>query len=494
VFDAGRAWIIAPTVYRRAVYARNTSGGWCLRHRRSFRRKEVLKIKVSVALRVFTASTKLGIVRSVVIPCYPEEGLLANLLHVLEVVHRVRPDASVHVDWVIRGTEIGFRYGDLGDDIWARLFQTLGPHPPAITHHRKDSDYYDGLFNLEDFEEVITRSPDYVKLANPATKKGVSYKGVMTEGLEAVLRDMRAGDSLVLDQLHHREPKLRLLCRVLAAELGHRFQTNLYLTPASGKGFTPHWDNHDVFILQTVGSKNWNIEKQRRVFPGKNDSIADEDRELRGDLHSFVLEQGDLIYIPSGFVHAAECGSEPSLHITLGFVIVSWEDLLYAAARAAILQDERLRHALPLGFLQAPNDAIVKRLRGAFRELADEAFLRGVVAQYKDELVRTYPLDVSDQIVDFFRPRPLSIDDVLGARRAIVYQMHNGGDSVRINYGARAIVFPTFFREALEFALNRPAYIIREIPGELQDEERIAFAERLLEEGLVVRKEDGQIQ
>jgi hypothetical protein len=42
--------------------------------------------------------------------------------------------------------------------------------------------------------------------------------------------------------------------------------------------------------------------------------------------------------------------------------------------------------------------------------------------------------------------------------------------------------------------LNRPAYVIREIPGDLEDEERIAFAERLLEEGLVVRKEDGQIQ
>ncbi len=153
-----------------------------------------------------------------------------------------------------------------------------------------------------------------------------------------------------------------------------------------------------------------------------------------------------------------------------------------------------MRHTLPLGFLQAPNDAIVKRLRGAFRELADEAFLSGVVAQFKDELVRMYPLDVSDQIVDFFRPRPLTIDDVVGARRAIVYQMHNDGDSVRINYGARAIVFPSFFREALEFALNRPAYVIREIPGELEDEERIAFAERLLEEGLVVRKEGGPIQ
>ena len=361
--------------------------------------------------------------------------------------------------------------------------------------HRKDPDYYHGLFNLQDFEEAITRSPDYVKLANAATNKNVSYKAAMTEGLEAALGDMRAGGTLVLDQLHHREPKLNQLCRVLAAELGHRFQTNLYLTPASGKGFTPHWDNHDVFILQTVGSKNWKIEKQRRVFPDKSDKMGDEGRELLGDLHSFVLEQGDLIYIPRGFVHAAECEAEPSLHITLGVTGMFWDELLYAAVKAATLQDERLRHTLPLGFLQAPDDVIVKRLRGAIRELADEAFLRGVVAQFKDELVRTYPLDVSDQIVDFFRPRPLLIDDVVGARRAIVYRTHNEADSVRVNYGARAIVFPSFFREALEFALNRPAYVIREIPGELEDEERIAFAERLLEEGLVVRKEcGGQIQ
>ena len=38
------------------------------------------------------------------------------------------------MDWVLKGTEIGFRYGELGDDIWALLFQTLGPRPPATTH------------------------------------------------------------------------------------------------------------------------------------------------------------------------------------------------------------------------------------------------------------------------------------------------------------------------------------------------------------------------
>jgi len=191
--------------------------------------------------------------------------------------------------------------------------------------HRKQPDYYDRLFSLEDFEAAITRSPDYVKLANAETNKNKSYNGMMTPGMEAVLADMRENGTLVLDQLHHREPNLNLLCRVLAAELGHRFQTNLYLTPAHGKGFTPHWDNHDVFILQVMGSKDWKIEKQRRALPRKGESITEDERDLRGDLSAFTLEQGDLIYIPRGFVHAAECGTEASLHITLGVTGVFWK-------------------------------------------------------------------------------------------------------------------------------------------------------------------------
>jgi ribosomal protein L16 Arg81 hydroxylase len=355
--------------------------------------------------------------------------------------------------------------------------------------HRKDPDYYDDLFTLEDFDRAVTRSPDYVKIANASSNKNVSYKSVPTEGLEGVLKDMRGGCTLVLDQLHQREPKLGALCRVLASQLGHRFQTNLYLTPPNGQGFTPHWDNHDVFILQVVGAKDWKIEKLRRIFPAKNDSMGDDGRELLGDVHSFVLEQGDLIYIPRGFVHAAECGTELSLHVTLGVSGTFWEDLLNAAVTAAILQDERLRSVLPLDFVHAPQDGLVKRLKGAFREIADESFLNNVVEQYVNELTRTYPLDISNQIVDFFRPKRLGLDEVVGPRRAIVYQMRPSDEGVRLYYGARTIDFPELFREALGFSLLHQAYAVREIPGDLLDEERIAFVERLLEEGLVVRRQ-----
>ena len=370
-------------------------------------------------------------------------------------------------------------------------FRALYWERQPLIIHRENPDYYDNLFTLQEFDEAILRSSDYVKMANAATNKFAAYKGAMTEGLEAALGDMRAGGTIVLDQLHNREPKLSRLCRVLASELGHRFQTNLYLTPSNGKGFSPHWDNHDVFILQVVGSKHWKIEQRRRTYPAKDEPMDDKGRELRGDLHSFTIEQGDVVYIPRGFVHAAECGAEPSLHITLGVVGEHWDDLVYVAVRAAILQNEQLRHTLPLGFNRSPDD-LVNRLKGVFRELADVSFLRGAVEQYLDEMVSRYPLDVSNQVVDFFHPKPLGLNNLVGARSGIVFRMHVADDSVRVNYGARTITFPYFFREALEFSLHRPVFAIGDIPGDLQDQEKIVFVERLLEEGLVVRRDGAQ--
>jgi len=170
----------------------------------------------------------------------------------------------------------------------AEEFRALYWERQPLIIHRKDPDFYGDLFTLRDFDEAIARSPDYVKTANATTEKNVSYRTAGSQGLESILTQMRSGGTLILDQHHHREPKLGLLCRVMATEVGHRFQANLYLTPAKGRGFLPHWDNHDVFILQVVGSKHWTIEKDRRIYPAKLDSMGDDGRELRGELDSFV--------------------------------------------------------------------------------------------------------------------------------------------------------------------------------------------------------------
>jgi hypothetical protein len=66
--------------------------------------------------------------------------------------------------------------------------------------------------------------------------------------------------------------------------------------------------------------------------------------------------------------------------------------------------------------------------------------------------------------------------------------MYNGEDTVLLNYAGRAITFLGLFKAALIFALNTPSYAIEELPGGLEEEEKIALIERLMQEGLVVRR------
>jgi ribosomal protein L16 Arg81 hydroxylase len=236
---------------------------------------------------------------------------------------------------------------------------------PLIVH-RKCPGYYGDLFTLQDFDLAMTRSPSYVKTAD-ATRKDPprSLPGGSAAGLDAALAEMRSGSTLILDAWHRHNENLALLCRLIGAEFGHLFQANLYLTPANGKGFAAHWDNHDVFVLQVVGSKHWKIEKERRAFPHRNENIATEGRELRGELRSFTLEQGDIVYIPRGFVHAAECGNEPSLHITFGIAPTTVSDLMQVILKAAFQRHQHLRAALPPGHLRGDSRPLVKIVTNA---------------------------------------------------------------------------------------------------------------------------------
>jgi bifunctional lysine-specific demethylase and histidyl-hydroxylase MINA len=353
--------------------------------------------------------------------------------------------------------------------------------------HRQRPDYYGDLFTLQDFDSSVRRSNGYVKTAEATTKKTARHHGVSPTALEHVLTDMRDGATLILDSVHQFNTKLGQMCRMLGQDTGFYYQTNIYLTPANGKGFAPHWDNHDVFIMQVVGRKHWKVEKTRRTLPLKDANIEDEGRELRGEVYEFTLEQGDTVYIPRGFVHAAECGAESSMHITLGIHPYTWDELLHAAIKAAVARDDNLRLSLPIGYHKGGSAGIVSRIEEVLRNVTDTAFLTQVLDQYRDEIVQKAPLDIEGQIASFYQPRSLSLDDRMGARAGLYYTIRRHADSVTLNVGTRTITFPDFFSEALTFALEKPSFAIRELPGNLEDEERLVFIERLIQEALVVR-------
>jgi len=353
---------------------------------------------------------------------------------------------------------------------------------------RQNPNYYKGLFSLEDFDTATSSISNYVKMVEATANKKVRHHGPGATSKDRILSDMHEGSTLVLDSVQDYEPKLGLMCRKLSQQSGFRFQTNLYLTPANGKGFTPHWDNHDVFVLQVMGSKHWTVEKNRRLFPEKGSFIPDLNRQFEGDLHTFTLEVGDMVYIPAGYVHAAECGSEPSLHITLGTYPTTLDEFLIAAVKALVAEDDRLRSALPVNFLQDGRDNIVERARQVFETLGDPDLLGKILDTYRNEAVKRFPLDITGSVVAHFQPKPIQLNDRFGLRDGIVFTTREIADTITIYVGARSVTFPEFFAPALKFCLGVPSFLVRELPGDIEDEERAVFVERLVQEAILVRK------
>jgi ribosomal protein L16 Arg81 hydroxylase len=365
-------------------------------------------------------------------------------------------------------------------------FRTVYWEKKPLIIHRGSSGYYSDIFSVADFDRAVARTPEFVTLDDSRVRHSTTPGARLTS--EAALAALKDGGALVLDRVDRLEAKLGALCRKLESEIGHRLHARGYLTAPNGRPSAAYAHNDDVFALQIFGHRHWRLERTPRGFPVREHLGAQEFHEVLGDLDCFTLEQGDFAYIPRGYVHAAECGSKPSLHINLLLIATFFDDVLHAAINFAARDDATLRAALPVGFLHDRSGSLLDRVATALSNAANKEFLAAVIDQYFDELVTTFPAEISGQIGDFVEPRPVMSGDIVGPRPGSVYRIHFMKDTARLNFGGRTITFPAVFGTALKFALNTPVYAVKDIPGELQDEERLVFIERLLQEGIVIRK------
>lgn len=147
-----------------------------------------------------------------------------------------------------------------------------------------------------------------------------------------------SGKSLVIQGAQFQFPKLFDFVKRFENELGMDVNANIYITPSANKGFNPHYDTHEVFVLQLSGSKHWNIYDKPIDMPIKGFGLTKEQQEIyrkSTPSHEIVLQPGDLLYLPSGVVHEAYCTDELSIHITVGVSPFLRTDLLRELVKAA---------------------------------------------------------------------------------------------------------------------------------------------------------------
>ncbi|MEJ1976744.1 MAG: cupin domain-containing protein [Acetobacteraceae bacterium] len=212
------------------------------------------------------------------------------------------------------------------------FFQEYYEKKPLILQ-RQEPDYFDGLASLDMVDHYLTttqpRHPAVALVRNDQPAKTEDFTGTDRRiDPTSVFRHFAEGWTVVLTQMQSNFPALASLCRAAEGQFSGQFKTNLYMTPAGAQGFAPHWDTHDVFVLQIHGSKVWTLYDTQLELPLRGQA-RDKVKDKAGAVsQEFTLHAGDMLYCPRGLIHAAHSTDESSLHITCGLMARTWADLI----------------------------------------------------------------------------------------------------------------------------------------------------------------------
>ena len=248
------------------------------------------------------------------------------------------------------------------DDIWSHDHYHVKRGCPG---------YFDGLLPgpsaVDKLLELFRREPAAVRLVKGRDKKG-SDNYLLADGSLDVSRirdDFADGYTIVLDGVERYVRTVGTVARSIEVELNFPIQVNTYITPPGQTGLAPHYDDHDVLILQVQGSKIWHLylgaDRPPREIQREKDKAVDADTlPAPTDVR---LEAGDVLYVPRGRVHSAETNSEQSIHLTVGIHAPTVLMLAIGALYSQSWRDDRLNARLPARHLDNPDlDATLRSL------------------------------------------------------------------------------------------------------------------------------------
>src|SRR5262245_59863184 len=178
------------------------------------------------------------------------------------------------------------------------------------------------------------------------------------------------GVSIIVDSVHRWIPQIRQLAAAVEREIRIFTQVNAYLSFSKGGAFKPHWDIHDILVVQVHGNKRWrvwNVEVPHPIEMGdwSNDSNIAPDQEVE-------MAPGDVLFIPRGEPHSAAVTSKYSVHLTIGFVSQTGIDFLDHLCKEAA-KDPLLRMDLPRHSSGQQSDAHEAAIKNRLHHLIDTA-------------------------------------------------------------------------------------------------------------------------
>ena len=365
---------------------------------------------------------------------------------------------------------------------------------------RSNPDYYKDIVTYDDFDRLLNVSGpgyEYVRVVSQSVDTFYADPGQrrheIANRLEQIYQRYRAGSTIVLNSVNEHLPSLRALEQAVHADLNGGVEMNVYLTPGGQKqGFKPHYDTHDVIVLQVHGSKSWRL--YGTPVPAPLPMPAYEFDNLRPTPDNPVeaeieLEQGDLLYLPRGTMHAATSGTNASAHLTLGIHRPYWLSLMQDALLELAAKDVRFRTALPPGFSRSPEERekAVDQLRELIAAMLvgfkPEQIVNGAAAR---TTFITAP-KLRGHLVDLDQLLGLRSDTVVYRRPGLRFNVGVAGTAVRLEFHNKVLELGSAVAPAMLMLANgeEKGFSAADLPAEIDLAARLNLVGTLVREGFL---------
>ena len=148
--------------------------------------------------------------------------------------------------------------------------------------------------------------------------------------------------TLLVQAVDHHVPAVAALIAPFRFVPDWRIDDVMVSYATTGGGVGPHFDQYDVFLVQGLGRRRW------RVGPrcdAATPLLAHDDLRLIADFTAtgeWVLEPGDILYVPPGFAHDGVAESDDCMTYSIGFRAPARAELIegWAAERVDALADD----------------------------------------------------------------------------------------------------------------------------------------------------------
>jgi len=376
----------------------------------------------------------------------------------------------------------------------ADFFETYWEKKP-LHISRAENAHFSELLSLAQIERVLSSQDLYFPDVQLTQSNKVISIDEYTDEHKKILPQRliqlhTAGATIVVSQAHRYLHALHEFCCKMQSAFQLRCQANVYFSPAGNQGFKPHYDAHEVFILQVSGKKTFSFYSSGVDLPQRHDTFDSQVNTVGVKTEEVALSAGDTLYIPRGMMHDAFADdNDPSLHVTLGVFPVAVGDLLQAVLQIASAKDVQLRRSLPSD-AWAQSTYEHESLHAAVQQLLSTTFtmenVDEAVSQLRDDIAIRGLQDCTGLLSPNYRAEGLQLSSIVTVKPSAVLNTERQESTVRLRILGQVLEFNEPMSTAVEQLLAIKTSAVSNFVN-LNDEQKLALGNHLLQANVIAR-------